>query len=77
MLALRNFMKLISSLAATCEGLDAPANGQVDVTTLYQGSVATYTCDPTYKLNGDPERTCESSGEWSGVEPSCTRRFHH
>ena len=35
-------------------------------------TVATYTCDTGYTLNGGNTRTCESGGMWSGGEaPIC------
>lgn len=69
-----NFMMYLL-LAAKCEALENPNNGIVTFTTLYEGSVATYTCDNTFKLNGQSTRTCQSGGQWSGDDPSCTRKF--
>ena len=55
--------------------LEDPAGGSVSTPTVHLGSIATYTCDVGYELNGDPTRTCQSSGEWSGVEPHCIRKL--
>ena len=38
--------------------------------TVFQ-SVATYTCDNGYNLDGFQNRTCESNAMWSGDEPEC------
>ena len=38
------------------------------------GSVATYTCDPAFRLMGQPTRTCVRIGAntvWSGQAPTC------
>ncbi|XP_064386665.1 sushi, von Willebrand factor type A, EGF and pentraxin domain-containing protein 1-like [Halichondria panicea] len=34
-------------------------------------TVATYTCDTGYTLNGVSTRTCGSDGVWSGSDPTC------
>ncbi len=34
-------------------------------------TVATYTCDTGYTLNGGTTRTCGSDGVWSGSAPTC------
>ena len=39
-----------------------------------EGSVATHTCNGGFLLNGDQERTCLSSGVWSGSAVLCSLR---
>lgn len=34
-------------------------------------SVAKYTCDNGYMLNGTAERTCQANQQWSGSERTC------
>ena len=46
-------------------------NGGVDITGIVFNSVATYTCNEGYRLNGERQRTCLSSGDWSAAEPQC------
>ena len=41
--------------------------------TTYE-SVATYSCNTGYIRRGDDMRTCESSGDWSGSEPTCSSK---
>lgn len=53
-----------------CPELQAPANGTLDITDRWFGSVARYRCDP-YILRGDRERTCQKDGTWSGEAPTC------
>ena len=59
-----------------CPALSNPANGRVTVTTRSIGSVATYSCNEGYSLEGDESRTCEeieSRAVWFSQEPRCVR----
>ena len=47
----------------------------VEWDTLAPGGVATYTCDSGFTLVGDPTRICGSDGTWSGMAPTCERKF--
>ncbi len=68
-------------VAITCPTLNAPANGQVSYSTFtstyFVGTVASYSCDTGYGLNGgDVMSTCEGDGSntngvWDGVVPTC------
>ena len=55
-----------------CGDLTDPDNGEVTLTDTVFDSVATYSCDPGYVLDGDATQTCLGSGLWSGSEPTCT-----
>ena len=37
-----------------------------------EGSVATHSCNDGFIFSGDEERTCQSSGAWSGSAASCS-----
>ena len=50
-------------------GAGSPDSGPVD-------TVATYTCNPGYTLNGGSTRTCGSNGMWSGLAPTCQRKWN-
>lgn len=56
-----------------CPVLKDPTNGKVSVTSRTVRSLATYSCDSGYKLDGDAERVCLSlrGGIWSGRDPVC------
>lgn len=42
-------------------------------TTTTEDSEATYTCKDGYEgIDGEIVRTCEATGEWSGILPTCT-----
>ena len=34
-----------------------------------------YQCYPGYKLTGPGQRTCQSTGAWSGDTPSCNGKY--
>ena len=60
-----------------CPMLDTPMNGDV-LCTLMGGIISSYedtcsfTCDTGYELTGSDSRTCQSNGNWSGTETTCT-----
>ena len=58
---------------ARCPTLSAPSNGRVDQQGNRPGDRAIYTCNSNYDLVGDPSRTCQNDGEWSGSAPTCAR----
>lgn len=54
-----------------CEELAAPMNGSVNVSAREIGSVAMYSCDNRFIIDGDPQRTCQADLQWSGEVPTC------
>ena len=58
---------------AYCGELANPPSGSVIYSNITEGSVANYTCDDSYFLNGTESRVCESNGLWSDQEPTCSR----
>ena len=40
------------------------------------GSVATYSCERQYVLDGISTRECEMNNEWSGQPPTCRRELY-
>jgi len=59
------------AIASNCDRLDNPANGRVVLTGTSLGDTATYSCNDGYELEGDQQRMCQMSRQWSGREPSC------
>lgn len=62
-----------SSLASDCGSLDNPSNGFVDISGTSFSDTATYRCNIGYQLVGEPVRTCQETGLWSGTIPFCAR----
>ena len=51
--------------------LEKPANTIMNLTTLRIGGKAVFKCEHGFKLIGDPDINCLSSGSWSAWPPSC------
>ena len=62
--------------AINCGGLSSPSNGQISITDTTFGSIATYSCDPGYTLDGNTSRICQADGQWSGSQPSCNGEWY-
>ena len=58
-----------------CEKPDTPSNGGVSYTITTEGSTIVYSCDPGFVLCGDENRTCLSTGMWSGSVPDCISEY--
>jgi CUB/sushi domain-containing protein len=58
-------------IAVNCGNLTDISNGSVTFSETTFGSIATYSCDEGFGLQGSTERVCETIGQWSGSEPSC------
>ena len=68
-------MRIILYSAVNCSSLDAPDNGDVMVGMTTFESVATYSCDPSFRLIGVTTRTCQLNGSWSGEIPVCEGNY--
>jgi CUB/sushi domain-containing protein len=54
-----------------CPMLEQPSNTIMNLTTLRIGGKAVFKCEHGFKLIGDPDINCLSSGSWSAWPPSC------
>ena len=73
---------LIIFLVIACSSLSVPSNGRVnyftDTTGPHDfGTVATFTCNPGFSLDGAERVTCGGDGSspngiWSELPPTCT-----
>ena len=71
----------------TCSDLPSLTNGDIDyggagsTNSRQVDTMATYTCDTGYTLNGVTTRTCGSDGVWSGsgngLPPNCQRTYNY
>ena len=66
---------MLVSAVVDCLNLTSPSNGQVSLTTTTFGSVATYSCEEGYLLEGFPMRECQANGNWSEEEPVCASKL--
>ncbi len=62
----------IHCLGIRCEQLADPANGRVGISgDNTPGSVATYSCNQGFRLEGVTVRSCDSDGTYGGEAPVC------
>ncbi|KAH3770049.1 hypothetical protein DPMN_171328 [Dreissena polymorpha] len=67
-----NWSSIPPTCIADCRQPTRVSNASVHVTSTRDGGVATYTCMYAYMvLQGNNNRTCLSSGNWSGTPPIC------
>ena len=59
-----------------CDDPVALSNGGKIHSGNLEGDTVTYFCNKRYRLSGDASRTCQSNGEWSGIQPSCDGMFN-
>ena len=60
-------------IAVRCPDLQNPQNGQVRQQGNEAGDRATYICNSGYELVGQSTRICQTNGQWSPGEPTCSR----
>lgn len=64
-----------------CVKLNAPDNGYIKCSGdgNNYGATCEFSCIGGYELQGSPARVCQYNLGWSGVEPTCARKwvFHH
>ena len=58
-----------------CGDPGSPFNGQKLGTRYWTGESVSFICHPGYHLIGPATRMCLTSGNWSGVQPSCKRNY--
>ncbi|XP_065918054.1 uncharacterized protein [Dysidea avara] len=56
-----------------CGSPPAPVNGDVMFDSTSEGSVANYSCNFGFRLDGNNQRQCQSTATWSGTVPTCIR----
>ena len=59
-----------------CEDLEDPENGGVNISSMVlPGTVAAYSCDEGFVLNGTATRECGADGKWTNIAPTCERKY--
>ena len=66
---------IVYTAAFQCPELFDIPNGEVEFLSRTPGSIATYTCDFGFVLQGDEQRVCMENETWSGEPPTCFRKF--
>ena len=56
---------------AICSDPGTPYLGQRFVAGTMEGATVSYSCGSGFVLEGDAQRTCLDSGQWSGEVPQC------
>ena len=65
-------MEIVVSLTVVdCSTLENPINGVVTFANTTFGSVATYSCNRGFVLDGNKTRVCQEDGLWSYEAPEC------
>ncbi len=67
----------IVSTAVDCMNLLNPRDGSVSLTGTIFTSVATYSCNDGFSLNGRVTRMCQADGTWSEDAPTCERESNN
>lgn len=62
-------------VAVDCGPLENVLNGFVTLNETTLGSVATYSCISGFRVENSSQRMCEATGQWSGVLPTCQRKY--
>ena len=75
-----NVLSLILSLTMlrterSCGNPGTPYNGEKNSSTYQYGNSISFTCNVGYTLQGSQVRTCQTNGEWTGTQPSCTSKL--
>ena len=62
------------TVATKCPDLPDPRYGSVKLTGNRVGDKANYRCNSGFRLDGQSQRKCLVTGDWSGEAPTCVRK---
>ena len=65
----------LSSFSASCDTLTALPNGKVNSNYLKHGSLAYFSCNTGFQLEGPKQITC-IDGKWNSTSPTCKGLRH-
>ena len=63
-------------VAVSCNDTGSPSNGSRSGDDFTFGNTVSFKCNPGYEIIGSRNRTCTSSGTWSGIQPNCTGKHY-
>ena len=67
----------LSALVVTCSLLPIPTNGRRSNSRRNYNDRVSFSCNTGYNLRGSSSRTCQSTGLWSGIQPTCDSKRRH
>lgn len=67
-------LERIKCLPIICPHLQVPLNGSIHYSNAnFYNSIATYSCDKSFRLKGNTTRTCTDREIWNGFDPICEK----
>ena len=68
----------LSAVVGRCSLLPIPSNGHRSSSRRNYNDMVRFSCNTGYTLRGSSARTCQSTGLWSGTQPTCdSKRIVH
>ena len=64
-----------SAVVVTCGLLPIPSNGRRSSSQRNYNVSVDLSCNTGYILRGNSSRTCQSTGQWSGTQPTCDSKL--
>ena len=61
--------------ARSCGNPGVPDNGKKNSSTYKYGNSIAFECDDGYTLSGPAVRTCQNTGMWTGIQPTCKSKL--
>ena len=65
----------LSTVVVTCSLPPIPTNGQRSSSQRNYNISVDFSCNTGYILRGNSSRTCQSTGQWSGTQPTCDSKL--
>ena len=65
----------LSTVVVTCSVLPIPTNGRRSSSQRNYNVTVSFSCNTGYNLRGNSSRTCQSTGQWSGTQPTCDSKL--
>jgi len=59
----------------SCGNPGTPENGEKNSSSYQYGSAISFSCNVGYTLQGSQVRTCQTNGEWTGTQPTCSSKL--
>ena len=65
----------LSTVVVTCSLLPIPTNGRRSSSQRNYNVSVDFSCNTGYILRGNSSRTCQSTGQWLGIQPTCDSKL--